>query len=179
MCGIAGIADVTGRPVDRSLLRAMTSVQAHRGPDGEAMVCRGAVGLGHRRLAIIDLSTGDQPMSSDDGRVWIVFNGEIYNFRELRQELEAAGARFRTQSDTEVILRAYEADGPACVRRLRGMFAFAILDERGRRLLFATEIKAIVEDATVARDLDPDALVEYLTYHYVPAPKTIFASVRK
>src|SRR5712691_10479563 len=200
MCGIAGIADVTGRPVDRTLLRAMTAVQAHRGPDGEAVVCRGPAGLGHRRLAIIDLSTGDQPMSSDDGHVWIVFNGEIYNFRELRQELEAGGARFRTQSDTEVILRAYEADGPACVRRLRGMFAFAILDERarrlvlardrvgikplvyswdGRRLLFASEIKAIVEDATVARDLDPDALGEYLTYHYVPAPKTIFASVRK
>src|SRR5215470_4403092 len=200
MCGIAGIADVTGRLADQSLLRAMTGVQAHRGPDGEAVVCRGAVGLGHRRLAIIDLSTGDQPMSSDDGRVWIVFNGEIYNFRELRGELEAAGARFRTQSDTEVILRAYEANGPACVRRLRGMFAFAILDERtrrlvlardrvgikplvyswdGRRLLFASEIKAIVEDATVPRDLDPDALGEYLTYHYVPAPKTIFASVRK
>ncbi len=200
MCGIAGIADVTGRPVERTLLRAMTTVLAHRGPDGEAVVCRGAVGLGHRRLAIIDLSTGDQPMSSDDSQVWIVFSGEIYNFRELRQELEAAGARFRTQSDTEVILRAYEADGPACVRRLRGMFAFAILDERarrlvlardrvgikplvyswdGRRLLFASEIKAIVEDATVPRDLDPDALGEYLTYHYVPAPKTIFASVRK
>jgi asparagine synthase (glutamine-hydrolysing) len=200
MCGIAGIADVSGRPVDRTLLQAMITAQAHRGPDGEAVVCRGAVGLGHRRLAIIDLSTGDQPMSSDDGRVWIVFNGEIYNFRELRRELEAAGARFRTQSDTEVILRAYEADGPACVSRLRGMFAFAILDERtrrlvlardrvgikplvyswdGRRLLFASEIKAIVEDASVARDIDPDALVEYLTYHYVPAPRTIFASVRK
>ena len=200
MCGIAGIADVTGRPVDRALLQAMTAVQAHRGPDGEAVVCRGAVGLGHRRLAIIDLSTGDQPMASDDGRVWIVFNGEIYNFRELRRELEAAGARFRTQSDTEVILRAYEADGPACVSRLRGMFAFAILDERtrrlvlardrvgikplvyswdGRRLLFASEIKGIVEDGAVPRELDRDALGEYLTYHYVPAPRTIFASVRK
>jgi asparagine synthase (glutamine-hydrolysing) len=200
MCGIAGIADVTGRPVDRALLQAMTAVQAHRGPDGEAVVCRGAVGLGHRRLAIIDLSTGDQPMASDDGRVWIVFNGEIYNFRELRRELEAAGARFRTQSDTEVILRAYEADGPACVSRLRGMFAFAILDERtrrlvlardrvgikplvyswdGRRLLFASEIKGIVEDGAVPRELDRDALGEYLTHHYVPAPRTIFASVRK
>ena len=200
MCGIAGIADVTGRPVDRALLQAMTAVQAHRGPDGEAVVCRGAVGLGHRRLAIIDLSTGDQPMASDDGRVWIVFNGEIYNFRELRRELEAAGARFRTQSDTEVILRAYEADGPACVSRLRGMFAFAILDERTRRLvlardrvgikplvyswdgcrlLFASEIKGIVEDGAVPRELDRDALGEYLTYHYVPAPRTIFASVRK
>src|SRR5215510_8607941 len=200
MCGIAGIADVTGRPVDQCLLRAMTGVQAHRGPDGEAVVVRGAVGLGHRRLAIIDLSTGDQPMSSDDGRVWIVFNGEIYNFRELRDELEAVGARFRTTSDTEVILRAYEAEGPACVRRLRGMFAFAILDERsrrlvlardragikplvyawdGRRLLFASEIKGILEDRTVSRDLDRDAVGQYLTFHYVPAPRTIFTSIRK
>src|SRR5262247_921024 len=200
MCGIAGIADVSGRPVDQSLLRAMTGVQAHRGPDGEAVVVRGAVGLGHRRLAIIDLSTGDQPISRDDGRVWIVFNGEIYNFRELRAELEAAGAGFRTKSDTEVILRAYEADGPACVSRLRGMFAFAILDERhrrlvlardrvgikplvyswdGHRLLFASEIKGILEDRTVTRDLDAEALGEYLTYHYIPAPRTIFSSVRK
>src|SRR5438094_3586213 len=200
MCGIPGIVDLTGRPVDGALLRSMTAGIAHRGPDGDDIVCRGNAGLGHRRLAIIDLVTGDQPMVSDDGLIRITFNGEIYNFRELRQELEAAGARFRTQSDTEVILRAYEADGPACVSRLRGMFAFAILDERtrrlvlardrvgikplvyswdGRRLLFASEIKAIVEDATVARDLDPDALGEYLTYHYVPAPRTIFASVRK
>src|SRR5262245_3782282 len=132
MCGIAGIADTTGRPVGRALLRAMTSVLAHRGPDGEDFVCRGGVGLGHRRLAIIDLATGDQPMATEDGAVQIVFNGEIYNFRELRRELEACGARFRTTSDTEVILRAYEMDGPDCVRKLRGMFAFAILDERSR-----------------------------------------------
>jgi asparagine synthase (glutamine-hydrolysing) len=200
MCGIAGIADLTGRPVDGALLRAMTTVQAHRGPDGEDIVCRGGVGLGHRRLAIIDLATGDQPMVNDDGSVCIIFNGEIYNFRELRRDLEARGARFRTSSDTEVILRAYEADGPDCVRSLRGMFAFAILDERarrlvlardragikplvytwdGRRLLFASEIKGILEDATVARDLDRDALGQYLTFHYVPAPRTIFKSIRK
>src|SRR6266567_57722 len=185
MCGIAGIADVTGRPVDERLLRAMTAVQAHRGPDGEGFVCRGAVGLGHRRLAIIDLSTGDQPMSSDDGRVWIVFNGEIYNFRELRGELEAAGARFRTQSDTEVILRAYEAEGPACVSRLRGMFAFAILDERTRRLVLARDrvgIKPLVYSWDGRRLLfasEIKGILEYLTYHYVPAPRTIFASIRK
>src|SRR6266436_5487157 len=200
MCGIAGIADQSGRPVDGALLQAMTAVQAHRGPDGEAIVCRGAAGLGHRRLAIIDLATGDQPMASDDGSVRIVFNGEIYNFRELRRDLEARGARFRTTSDTEVILRAYEAEGPECVRRLRGMFAFAILDERarrlvlardragikplvytwnGQRLLFASEIKGILEDTTVARDLDLDALGQYLTFHYVPAPRTIFRSIRK
>ncbi len=168
MCGIAGIADVTGRPVDGSLLRAMSAVQAHRGPDGEGIVCRGAAGLGHRRLAIIDLATGDQPMVSDDGAIRIVFNGEIYNFRELRQELESRGARFTTTSDTEVILRAYEAEGPACVARLRGMFAFAILDERARRLVLARDRAGI-----------KDALGDYLTYHYVPAPRTIFSAIRK
>src|ERR1700675_1114628 len=200
MCGIAGIADLTGRPVDGALLRAMTAIQAHRGPDGEDIACRGGVGLGHRRLAIIELATGDQPIANDDRSVRIVFNGEIYNFRELRRDLEAGGARFRTSSDTEVILRAYEADGPDCVRRLRGMFAFAILDEParrlvlardragikplvyawdGRRLLFASEIKGILEDPAVARDLDLDALGQYLTFHYVPAPRTIFRSIRK
>jgi asparagine synthase (glutamine-hydrolysing) len=200
MCGIAGIADLTGRPVDRALLRAMTTVQAHRGPDGEDIVCRGAVGLGHRRLAIIDLATGQQPMANDDASMRIVFNGEIYNFRELRRDLEARGASFRTASDTEVVLRAYEAEGPDCVRHLRGMFAFAILDERsrrlvlardragikplvyawdGRRLLFASEIKGILEDAAVARDLDMEAFGQYLTFHYVPAPRTIFRSIRK
>jgi asparagine synthase (glutamine-hydrolysing) len=200
MCGIAGIVDVSGRAVDRQLLRAMTTVQAHRGPDGEGFACRGGVGLGHRRLAIIDLVTGEQPMASDDGTVWLVFNGEIYNYRELRSELEDRGARFRTSSDTEVILRAYEAHGPACVERFRGMFSFAILDERarrvflardrvgikplvyawdGRRLLFASEIKGILEASEVSREIDPEALGEYLTYHYVPAPRTIFRSIRK
>ena len=200
MCGITGIVDLTGRPVDGALLRSMTAVIAHRGPDGDDIVCRGNAGLGHRRLAIIDLVTGDQPMVSDDGLIRITFNGEIYNFRELRRDLEARGAKFRTESDTEVILRAYEAHGPECVQRLRGMFAFAILDERarrlvlardragikplvyawdGRRLLFASEIKAILEDPSVGRDLDLDALGEYLTFHYVPAPRTIFTAIRK
>ena len=200
MCGIAGIADVTGRPVDHRLLRAMTTVQTHRGPDGEGFVCRGPVGLGHRRLAIIDLATGDQPMSNEDGSIWIVFNGEIYNFRELRRELEARGATFGTSSDTEVILRAYELDGPDCVRRLRGMFAIAILDERarrlflardragikplvyswnGQRLLFASELKGILEDPSFPRTLDRNAVGEYLTHHYVPAPRTIFSAARK
>ena len=200
MCGITGIVDLTGRPVDGALLRSMTTVIAHRGPDGDDIVCRGSAGLGHRRLAIIDLVTGDQPMVSDDGLIRITFNGEIYNFRELRRDLEARGAKFRTESDTEVILRAYEAHGPECVQRLRGMFAFAILDERarrlvlardragikplvyawdGRRLLFASEIKAILEDPSVGRDLDLDALGEYLTFHYVPAPRTIFTAIRK
>jgi asparagine synthase (glutamine-hydrolysing) len=200
MCGIAGIVDVSGRPVDARLLSAMTTAQAHRGPDGDGFVCRGAVGFGHRRLAIIDLATGDQPMANEDASVWIVFNGEIYNFRELRRELEARGARFRTASDTEVILRAYEEFGLDCVRHLRGMFAFAILDERrrtvflardrvgikplvyswdGRRLLFASELKGILADPTFPRSLDLTAFGEYLTYHYVPAPRTIFTAARK
>ena len=200
MCGIAGIVEVGGRGVDRALLTAMTTAQAHRGPDGDGFVCRGGVGLGHRRLAIIDLVTGDQPMPNDDQSIWIVFNGEIYNYRELRTELEARGSRFRTQSDTEVILRAYEAYGADCVTRLRGMFAFAVLDERarqvflardrvgikplvyhwdGRRLLFASELKGILQAVNVPRDLDLEALGEYLGYHYVAAPRTIFRAVRK
>jgi len=200
MCGIAGIVEVGGRAVDRDLLTAMTTVQAHRGPDGDGFVCRGGVGFGHRRLAIIDLVSGDQPMPNDDRSAWIVFNGEIYNYRELREELEGRGSRFRTQSDTEVILRAYEAYGPECVTRLRGMFAFAILDERarqvflardrvgikplvyhwdGRRLLFASELKGILEAPDVPRELDLEALGEYLGYHYVAAPRTIFRAVRK
>ena len=200
MCGIAGIVETGGRAADMTLLRAMTTVLGHRGPDGDGFVCRGPVGLGHRRLAIIDLATGDQPMANDDGTIFIVFNGEIYNFRELRRDLEAKGVRFKTSSDTEVILRAYEAAGPDCVRQLRGMFTFAILDERarrvviardrvgikplfyswdGRRLLFASELKGILEDASFERTLDREAIGGYLTYHYVPAPRTIFAGARK
>jgi len=200
MCGIAGIVETGGRPADMGLLQAMTSVQGHRGPDGDGFLCRGPVGLGHRRLAIIDLATGDQPMANDDASIFIVFNGEIYNFRELRRDLEAKGARFKTSSDTEVILRAYEMAGPQCVRQLRGMFTFAILDERarrvvlardrvgikplfyswdGRRLLFASELKGILEDSSFSRTLDRDALGAYLTYHYVPAPRTIFAGAQK
>ena len=153
-----------------------------------------------RADAIIDLATGDQPMSNEDGSIWIVFNGEIYNFRELRRDLEARGATFRTSSDTEVILRAYELEGPECVRLLRGMFALAILDERarrlflardrtgikplvyswdGQRLLFASELKGILEDPSFPRTLDRNALGEYLTHHYVPAPRTIFSAARK
>jgi len=200
MCGIAGIVERGNRGVDRNLLTAMTAVQAHRGPDGDGFVCRGGVGFGHRRLAIIDLVTGDQPMPNDDQTMWIVFNGEIFNYRELRAELEARGTRFRTQSDTEVILRAYEAYGAECVTRLRGMFAFAVLDERsrqvflardrvgikplvyhwdGRRLLFASELKGILQADDVSRELDLEALGEYLAYHYVAAPRTIFRAVGK
>jgi asparagine synthase (glutamine-hydrolysing) len=178
----------------------MTTAIAHRGPDGDGFFSDGPVGLGHRRLAIIDLVTGDQPMSSDDGSVILIFNGEIYNFRELRRELEARGAAFRTASDTEVILHAYEAWGVDCLPRLRGMFTFALWDKArrrlflardrvgikplvyawdGRRLLFGSEIKALLEDPTLPRELDWEALRDFLTLHYIPSPRTIFRSIRK
>lgn len=200
MCGIAGIVRSDGVPAGVELLRAMTTVLAHRGPDGDGFFCEGPVGLGHRRLAIIDLATGDQPMASEDGSSVIIFNGEIYNFGELRRELEGRGATFRTRSDTEVILRAYEAWGVECLSRLRGMFAFAIWDKArrrlflardrvgikplvyawdGRRLLFGSEIKALLEDAAVSRELDWEALRDFLTLHYIPSPRTIFRSIRK
>ena len=200
MCGIAGILRADGGSADRALLRSMTDAIAHRGPDGDGFFDDGPVGLGHRRLAIIDLVTGDQPMTGDGGSVALVFNGEIYNFKELRGELRARGATFRTTSDTEVVLRAYEAWDVECLRRLRGMFAFAIWDRPrhrlflardrvgvkplvyawdGKRLLFASEIKAVLEDPAVSRDLDWEALRDYLTLHYIPSPRTIFRSVRK
>jgi asparagine synthase (glutamine-hydrolysing) len=200
MCGIAGFANVDGRPADAALLRRMTDVIAHRGPDGEGYRVDGGIGLGHRRLAIIDLATGDQPMGNDDGTIWITYNGEVYNFRELRAELEARGHRFRTTSDTEVIIRAYETFGVECLQRLRGMFAFGLWDGRrrqlllardrvgikplvyswdGRRLAFGSEIKALLEDPSVPRDLDWEAFRDYLALAYVPSPRTIFDSIRK
>jgi asparagine synthase (glutamine-hydrolysing) len=200
MCGIAGLLQMDGRPVDERLLSAMTEVLAHRGPDGQGIVVNGPAGFGHRRLAIIDLVTGDQPMSSADGSLSLIFNGEIYNYRELRGELEARGLTFRTASDTEVLLRSYEAYGVECLRHLRGMFAFALWDGArrrlllardrvgikpmvyawdGRRLLFGSEIKALLQDPSVSRDLDWEALRDYLVFHYVPSPRTIFQSIRK
>jgi asparagine synthase (glutamine-hydrolysing) len=200
MCGIAGVLRTDGQVVDGTLVAAMTSVLAHRGPDGQGVHVKGPVGLGHRRLAIIDLATGDQPMFSADGRIGVVFNGEIYNFRELRRELQARGCVFRTSSDTEALLRAYEVFGVDCLRHLRGMFAFALWDEGrrrlflardragikpmvwswdGRRLLFASELKGLLQDPSVPRELDWEAFGDYLTFHYVPSPRTIFRAIRK
>jgi asparagine synthase (glutamine-hydrolysing) len=200
MCGITGLLQMDGRPVDERLLSAMTEVLAHRGPDGQGILVNGPAGFGHRRLAIIDLVTGDQPMSSADGSLSLIFNGEIYNYRELRRELEARGLTFQTASDTEVLLRSYEAYGVECLRHLRGMFAFALWDGArrrlllardrvgikpmvyawdGRRLLFGSEIKALLQDPSVSRDLDWEALRDYLVFHYVPSPRTIFRSIRK
>jgi asparagine synthase (glutamine-hydrolysing) len=200
MCGIAGIVSQDGRPVDERVLRCMTNVLAHRGPDGEGIHIDGRVGLGHRRLAIIDLSTGDQPMGSRDGAIWITYNGEIYNYRELRQDLMARGFTFRSMSDTEVIVQGYEAWGVDVVQRLRGMFAFAIWDRRRRRILlardrvgikplvyawdgkclrFGSELKAILQDVTVPRQLDWEAVRDYFTHLFVPGPRTIFRGIKK
>src|SRR5262245_56367683 len=139
MCGIAGMLRQDGRPADADLLRRMTDVIAHRGPDGEGFHLDGPVGLGHRRLAIIDRAGGAQPIASADGALWIIYNGEVYNSRELRAELEALGHTFRTDSDTEVVLAAYDAWDVRALPRLRGMFAFAIWDGRRKRLLLARD----------------------------------------
>lgn len=178
----------------------MTSTLAHRGPDGTGGYVNGRVGLGHRRLSIIDLSTGDQPIYNEDRSIVIVFNGEIYNYKELRRALVDRGHRFSTKSDTEVIVHLYEDHGDDCVDHLNGMFAFAIWDSKRQRLLavrdrlgekplyyahhrgklqFASELKSIVTDRSIPRDIDPEALNEYLAYGYVPAPRTIFRSVQK
>jgi len=132
MCGIAGKYGLNGEPVDRALLARMAAAMVHRGPDddGSYVSTTGTFGMTMRRLSIIDLDTGDQPVCSEDGSVWVVFNGEIYNYLELRDELIARGHRFRTATDTEVIVHLYEEVGEKCVERLRGMFAFAVWDER-------------------------------------------------
>jgi asparagine synthase (glutamine-hydrolysing) len=202
MCGITGRFNYDPlRLVDRDVLTAMTDIVAHRGPDAAGYHVAPGVGLGHRRLSIIDLSTGDQPLSNEDGTVWTVFNGEIYNFAEVRAELLAHGHRFRTESDTEVIVHGYEEWGELCVERFRGMFAFAVWDAVARRLLlardrlgvkplyyaelpgvglvFGSELKSLLEDPDVSREWRPDALDAYLTLLYVPAPATIYRGISK
>jgi len=196
MCGIAGHVG----PTAPELLPAMLGLLKHRGPDDSGIHAAGDVGLGMTRLAIIDLVTGRQPMSDAAGRYWIVFNGEIYNFRQLRAELMTAGRRFRTRSDTEVILHAYAVHGEACVGRLAGMFAFAVWDDAERRLflardrlgkkplyywhrdglfLFASEPKALLCHPAVARSVDWSALHHYLAFGYTPATRSIFDAIRK
>ena len=201
MCGIAGKFNFDpNRPIERECLTAMTSVIAHRGPDADGFYFGDGIGLGHRRLSIIDLSTGDQPLPNEDRTIWVIFNGEIYNFADVRLELEAHGHRFRTHSDTEVIVHAYEQWGDRAVDRFRGMFAFALWDEPKRRLLlvrdrlgvkplyysatpagvtFGSEIKALLEDPDVPRDWSADALDAYLALQYVPSPSTMYRGVLK
>jgi asparagine synthase (glutamine-hydrolysing) len=202
MCGICGkiYFDQT-HTVDPRELQQMADTLRHRGPDGHGVWTDRHVGLAHRRLAIIDLhASAGQPMSNEDGTIWITFNGEIYNFRELRQVLEAKGHAFRTQSDTEVIVHAYEEYGRSCVERLRGMFAFAIWNTRTQtlflardrvgkkplyyflshdRFIFASEIKALLMDDTVPTSPDPVGIDHFLALQSIPAPLTAFQGVRK
>lgn len=200
MCGIVGVCNLNGEPVPASLLKRMTDLLAYRGPDGEGQYTDGSVGLGHRRLAILDLSpAGQQPMANETGEVVITYNGEVYNFRELRRELEATGHRFRSRTDSEVVLHAYEQWGTACVNRFNGMFAFAIWDRRRRRLflardrygikplywygksglfLFASEIKAILEHPQVTRAVCYPALNEYFTFQNIFSDLTLFEGIR-
>lgn len=206
MCGITGI--IVGPQVRDSsaILRNMTGAIAHRGPDDEGFFETGtrdglhSIGLGHRRLSIIDVSTGHQPMGNEDGSIQIVFNGEIYNFNQLRKELLACGHRFATASDTETIVHAYEEYGEACVERLRGMFAFAIWDRNRERLflardrfgkkplflcehhgtiLFASEIKSILTYPGLPVAVNREAVWDYFAYRYVPGPATLFTGIRK
>jgi asparagine synthase (glutamine-hydrolysing) len=202
VCGITGLFDTRGRRnFDRSLLQRMNDTQAHRGPDGEGLHVEPGVGLGHRRLSIIDIATGQQPLYNEDGSVVVVFNGEIYNYQELIPELQALGHVFHTRSDTEVIVHAWEAWGDKCVDRFRGMFAFALYDRNRETLfmardrlgvkplyyallpdgtlLFGSELKSLLVHPGVGREIDPCAVEEYFALGYVAEPRTIFTSARK
>ncbi|MDQ3739745.1 MAG: asparagine synthase (glutamine-hydrolyzing) [Actinomycetota bacterium] len=200
MCGICGIVDVRGERVSEDALRGMNATLFHRGPDSEGVLVDGPVGLAMRRLSIIDLDGGSQPIGNETGSIQVVQNGEIYNYRELRAELERAGHRFATHSDTEVLVHLYEEHGLGFAERLRGMFAVAIWDSERRRVVvardrfgikplywrhaggqvsFASELKALREQPGFSRELDPDALEAYLALNWVPAPLTIYREARK
>src|SRR5579883_1401794 len=203
MCGIAGIFDLRGKqPIDRELLAQMTHALVHRGPDDYGFHVEPGVGLGHRRLSIIDLSPlARQPLFNEDGTVCVTFNGEIYNFLELFDQLQALGHKFRSRCDTEVIVHAWEEWGEDCVRHFKGMFAFAVWDEPNQTLfmardrfgekplyytvlydgqfLFGSELKALLAHPKVRRDIDPCAISDYFCYGYVPDPRTIYAGIAK
>jgi asparagine synthase (glutamine-hydrolysing) len=201
MCGICGKVNFEPNVGMRSgVLRGMLDSIRHRGPDDEGVYMTSQVGLGHRRLSIIDLSTGHQPLSNEDGTAWIVFNGEIYNYLELRESLVSQGHVFKTHTDTEVIVHLYEEMGPACLEKLRGMFAFAIWDERNKRLLlardrvgikplyycrtddaliFGSEIKAILADPSVGCEVAPDVIDRFLTFLYLPGEETLVKGIQK
>jgi asparagine synthase (glutamine-hydrolysing) len=201
VCGICGKLNFNrAASVSHSLLKVMADTIHHRGPDDEGYYASGPVGFGFRRLSIIDLNTGHQPISNEDGTVWIVFNGEIYNYKELRTELQAKGHAFKTETDTEVIVHLFEEFGESCVERLRGMFAFAIWDDRkkvlfmardrvgikplyywltDRSLVFGSEIKAILADPEVKPEVLPQMIDRFLTYYYVPGEETLFRNIHK
>ncbi|MDY6954118.1 MAG: asparagine synthase (glutamine-hydrolyzing), partial [Thermodesulfobacteriota bacterium] len=200
MCGIAGIIDFTSGPPDERLLRRMLGLIRHRGPDACGIYRDNAAGLAHTRLSIIDLSSGDQPIHNEDKTLWIIFNGEIFNYPELRQALEAQGHRFYTRSDTEVLVHLYEEHGPACLHLLNGQFALALWDRRKeelflardrlgirplfyalhhRRLVFASEIKALMADRHMERALDTEALSDVFTCWAPLGALTPFKKVRQ
>jgi asparagine synthase (glutamine-hydrolysing) len=201
MCGICGKINFDpSRHIEPSLIKQMMDVISHRGPDDDGMYIKGQIGLGHKRLSIIDLDTGKQPISDEDGQVWIVYNGEIYNHKELQSELKDRGHIFKTNTDTEVIVHLYEDYGERCLARLRGMFAFALYDERKNKLflardrmgikplyytvtkdsfLFASEIKSIIQDPVVENRVNLNGLYSFLSYTYTPGPETVFDNIFK
>lgn len=201
MCGISGIFNYRNKePASELVIKAMSDTLVHRGPNDEGFYVANNVGLGHRRLSIIDLGAGHQPMTNEDESVWIVFNGEIYNFAELKDFLLNKGHVFKTRSDTETIVHLYEEQGEDCFQLLRGMFAIAIWDARNRKLVlardrvgkkplfyfddgsriaFASELKALLKVPGVSLDLDPQAVSDYFSFLYIPAPKSIFKNIRK
>lgn len=201
MCGICGKFEFErGKPVSASLVKRMADMIRHRGPDDEGFYVSRQIGLGFRRLSIIDLDGGHQPLSNETGTVWIVFNGEIYNYQSLREDLVAKGHVFKTQSDTEVIVHLYEEYGFECVQKLRGMFAFAIWDSStdtlflardrvgikplyyylcSKFLSFGSEMKAILADPAVNREVNPEMIDRFLTYYYVPGGDTLLHNLFK
>src|SRR5437660_7953151 len=200
MCGIVGIVENNNRLVDQALLTRMCQAIEHRGPDDDGFYFNEGVGLGMRRLSIIDVKGGQQPIHNQDRTAWIVFNGEIYNYRELREKLEKLGHTFYTNSDTEAIVHAYDQYGADCPRHLRGMFAFAIWDTRNRslflardrvgkkpllyaqvdgQLIFGSEFSSLLLHPAVSRDVDYEAIHHYLSFICVPAPLTAYRSIRK
>ncbi|KXK07296.1 MAG: asparagine synthase [Acidobacteria bacterium OLB17] len=201
MCGITGFVNNSAEAADRGMLEAMNRAIIHRGPDEDGFYVKENVGLAMRRLSIIDLAGGQQPIRNADGTKWIVFNGEIYNYRELRREMEERGHKFYTNSDTEAIVHLYDEFGPDCLDHLRGMFAIAIWDERERSLflardrvgkkpllyshrpngdlIFGSEFAALLAHPAITREVDPAAIDSYLSFLCVPAPQTAFKGIRK
>src|SRR5215831_2895609 len=201
MCGICGIFEYERRTdVPPEIVHRMNQTMIHRGPDDGGVFVGPGIGLGHRRLSIIDVAGGHQPMSNEDGTIWVLLNGEIYNYPELRASLVQRGHRFATRSDTEAIVHLYEDHAEQCFTKLRGMFSIAIWDSRkrklvlgrdrvgkkplfyaadGKRVLFGSELKALLAGDNLSRDMDEQALSDYFSLGYIPAPKTIYRSVRK